>query len=88
MAYPNLTADDVDTLSLFFDWVDADRDGLITLAEIKEACAVDLDGDGFITEEEKTACAQAWIAALAQQDVDGDQKLTLDELLTYNNDAN
>jgi hypothetical protein len=36
---------------------------------------------------ELTACAQAWIAALAQQDVDADQKLTLEELLAYNNDS-
>lgn len=85
--YPKLTADEVETLSLFFDWVDTDHDGYITVNEIKEACAVDVDGDGLITEAEKTACAQAWIAALAQQDVDADAKLTLDELLTYNNNS-
>jgi Ca2+-binding EF-hand superfamily protein len=87
MSYPKLTADDIETMSLFFDWVDSDRDGYITIAEIKTACGVDIDGDGFVSEEEKTACAQAWIAALAQQDADADQKLTLEELLKYNNDS-
>ena len=87
MAYPKLTADEIETLSLFFDWVDADKDGYISITEIKEACAVDLDQDGFITEAEKEACARAWIAALADQDVDDDQKLTLEELLKYNNDS-
>lgn len=50
MSYPALTVDDIETLTLFFDWVDQDKDGYITVSEIKSACEVDVDGDGIISE--------------------------------------
>ena len=86
MIYPNLTKDDIETLTLFFEFVDSDHDGYVTMDEIKEACAVDIDGDGEITDSEKNASAAPWLGALAaSQDTDGDQKLSLAELLQFNN---
>jgi Ca2+-binding EF-hand superfamily protein len=88
MSYPNLTQDDIETMAIFFQWMDTDKDGFVTVDEIKDACAVDLNGDGVITEEEKTQCAQAWLGSyLSQQDVDGDARISLHELLKYNNDT-
>lgn len=75
-------------MTMFFQWMDTDDDGLVSVHEIKEACAVDLDGDGVISEQEKTQCAQTWLGTyLAEQDVDGDAKISLPELLKYNNDT-
>ena len=89
MSYPNLTQDDIETMTLFFDFVDSDNDGYVTVDEIREACSVDIDGDGEITDAEKNASAAPWLGALAtSQDTDGDQKLTLAELLQFNNSAN
>ena len=88
MSYPRLTQDEIETLTIFFQWVDTDHDGYVTVDEIKEACKVDIDGDGVITEAEKTACAQAWLGTyLTQQDLDSDAKISLHELLKYNNDT-
>lgn len=86
--YPQLTADDIDTITRFFQFVDTDSDGFITIAEIREACAVDLDGDGTISDSEKDACAAPWIQGyLTSEDANGDQRITLPELLQYNNDT-
>ena len=86
MIYPNLTQDDIETMTLFFEFVDSDHDGYVTMDEIREACAVDIDGDGTITDAEKNASAAPWLGALAtSQDMDGDQKLSLAELLQFNN---
>lgn len=86
--YPQLTADDIDIITRFFQFVDADSDGFITIAEIREACAVDLDGDGTVSESEKDACSAPWINGyLTSEDTDGDRRITLAELLQYNNDT-
>jgi Ca2+-binding EF-hand superfamily protein len=85
MSYPHLTQDTIETLILFFEFVDADKDGFITINEIKSACEVDIDNDGLVSEAERDACASSWLAVLGEQDLDGDQKLTLHELLMYNN---
>lgn len=82
-----MSTDDIETMTIFFQYVDADHDGYVTIAEVKTACEVDIDGDGVIIEEERTACAQAWLGALEGQDLDDDLRLTLHELLLYNNNA-
>lgn len=87
MSYPALTVDDIETLTLFFDWVDQDKDGYITVSEIKSACEVDVNADGIISEDERLQCAQPWLEGLAGQDLDDDSRLTLDELLQFNNNA-
>jgi hypothetical protein len=68
----------------FFNFIDTDHDGFITVDEIKEACAVDIDQNGVITEAEKLQCARVWLQdKLPLQDLNGDQKISLDELLAY-----
>lgn len=80
-----MTSDTIDTLTAFFNFVDTDHDGFITVKEIKAACAVDTDGDGIITEAEMIASAAPWINTyLAQQDLDQDEKITLAELIAFN----
>jgi Ca2+-binding EF-hand superfamily protein len=80
------SADKIETLTAFFNWVDANNDGLISVEEIKEACAVDLDGDGVITEAEKIQSARQWIETnFPLQDANGDQLISLQELLEFNN---
>lgn len=83
-----LTQDMIDTLTMFFNWVDTNQDGFISLEEIKNACAVDLDGNGTIDDSEKLACAKAWIETyLPLQDLDGDSRVSLSELLAFNNNS-
>lgn len=87
VAYPNLTQDDIETITAFFQYLDQDHDGFVTVNEIKEACAVDIDGDGVITEEEKMQCARVWLSEyLSLSDVNGDQKISLAEMLAMNNE--
>lgn len=86
--YPKLTQDEIDTITQFFQYLDVDGDGFVTIAEIREACAVDLNGDGVVTEEEKDMCAQAWLGMyLPKQDINKDQRISLHELLQFNNDT-
>ena len=87
MSYTNLTQDEIETMTLFFEYIDSDHDGFVTVNEIKEACSVDIDADGTISEQEKNASAAPWIGALASQDQDGDQRLSLHELLMYNSSS-
>ena len=76
---------DTSVLTEFFTFVDADHDGFITIEEIKEACKVDINKDGSITEDERIQCARVWITEkLPLQDTNNDQKLSLAELLAYN----
>ncbi len=83
--YTYLTYDDIQTLSEFFNYVDTDHDGFITVNEIKEACSVDINGDNIISEDEKFTSATPWInSMLSDQDLNHDSKLSLDELLKYN----
>ncbi len=84
MSYPHLTADDQATLTAFFQAVDTDSDGKISVAEIKSACRVDTDGDGSITAAEIDTSALPWLNDFAAQDFDDDAKISLSELLTYN----
>jgi len=88
MSYSNLTADDIDVLTRFFNYIDANNDGLITEQEIIDACAVDVNGDGDLSPEEVQSTCGPWLDALkAKQDtITVDCKLSLAELLKYNND--
>lgn len=77
---------DTSILVEFFAFVDADKDGFITVDEIKEACKVDIDGDGTISDDEKIQCARIWVnEKLPLQDFDGDGKISLAEMLAYAN---
>lgn len=82
---PPLTQDAIDTLTNFFQFVDTDKDGFITANEIRVACAVDINGDGQIDESEVARSAEPWLNLyLQKQDKDGDQKISLNELLEFN----
>jgi Ca2+-binding EF-hand superfamily protein len=85
---PLLTQDAIDTLIEFFNFVDTDKDGFITVDEIKAACAVDLNNDGVIDAAEVAKSAAPWLDIyLAQQDTSGDNKVTLAELVEFNEKA-
>lgn len=80
-----LTEDVRATLTAFFQWVDTDADGYITVDEIQAACAVDFDGDGVISDAEKIKAGQQWIDInFPLQDSNGDTRITLEELLAFN----
>ena len=86
MSYPNLTQDDVQTITTFFNYADLDHDGFITPQEINEAMAEDFNGDGTITDDEKIQGGKQWMQSnFNAQDFNSDQSLTLAELLQYNN---
>lgn len=87
-AYPKLSSDEVSVLTEFFNFVDTNHDGYITVEEIKMACAVDINGDGIISNEEILKGAGVWLNSyLSQQDLDMDAKVSLQELLKFNNDT-
>lgn len=80
-----LTSDQIEILTIFFDWVDTDKDGFISKDEIIAACAVDLNADGVIDEIEKLQSAKDWLTTyLPLQDGNLDDKLTIEELLAFN----
>lgn len=82
---PELTQDDLETLATFFGFVDADHDGFVTIEEIRAASAVDVNNDGIVSAEEIAACAAPWLDVfLAEQDLDGDRRVTLAELVEFN----
>eukprot|EP00195_Chlamydomonas_chlamydogama_P013098 CAMPEP_0202904042 /NCGR_PEP_ID=MMETSP1392-20130828/27629_1 /ASSEMBLY_ACC=CAM_ASM_000868 /TAXON_ID=225041 /ORGANISM="Chlamydomonas chlamydogama, Strain SAG 11-48b" /LENGTH=228 /DNA_ID=CAMNT_0049591495 /DNA_START=299 /DNA_END=986 /DNA_ORIENTATION=- len=67
--------------------MDRHRVGYITAEDIKRDCAVDINRDGYITEQEATQGANPWLALLRSQDRNGDGRISLDELLQFNNDT-
>ena len=78
--------DKTDTITAFFNFVDKDKDGFVTKTEIEEAMAVDLNNDNTISENEKVIAGQQWLNTnFSLQDLDKDSKLTLQELLSFNN---
>ncbi len=79
-----LTADDIACLRTFFDHVDSDGSGKIAFQEIRDACAVDTDGDGTVEDSEIIESARPWLEAFASQDLDSDQLISFQELLAYN----
>ena len=86
MSYPNLSADHIATLTTFFQAVDTNQDGFVSVLEIQAAEAEDLNSDGVITQSEINTCAAPWLAAENVQDLNHDQLLSLAELLQFNND--
>ena len=87
-SYPKLTYEEFCNLTEFFNFVDTNHDGFITVEEIKVACGVDINQDGAISEEEMITCARVWLNTyLAIQDINNDTKLSLDEILKFNNDT-
>lgn len=80
---------DKQALTDFFNYVDTDKNGLITVAEIHAACDIDINGDGTIDATEQQEGSGPWLAVLAVQDLnDPNQQLTLAELLAYNGITN
>lgn len=87
MAYANLTGDEIDLITKFFHSADADGNGTITVREIQEASEVDLDGDGEVSPEEAEACSRVWLTVfLALQGEDPERAVSLQEVLSINND--
>ena len=79
-----MTTVDPEVIAEFFRYVDRDGDGIISVEEIKDACAVDIDGDGVVSEDERLQCARVWLNdKLPQQDADGDRRISLQELMAY-----
>jgi len=72
-------------LTEFFYWCDTNKDSLISVAEIRSACAVDVNNDGSITATEVDTGSAPWLALLSVQDMDSDQLISLGELLIFNN---
>jgi Ca2+-binding EF-hand superfamily protein len=88
MSYPNLTWDDITALTAFFEYVDSDHDGYISVAEIQEACAVDYNGDSVVDVDERVRAGAQWLDTyFVAEDLNDDSLLTLHELLQYNNDT-
>jgi hypothetical protein len=88
MSYPKLSQETINNLTQFFQYVDKDNDGYITVAEIREACGVDINNDGVISEDEKDRTSRVWIQTyFGSQDLNTDMKVSLNELLTYNNNS-
>ena len=81
---PALSVDDISVITEFFNYVDTDHDGFITISEIRAAVAVDTDADGTISDIEITASALPWVSDLVNQDADVDSKISLVELIAYN----
>lgn len=75
---------DRQALTDFFNFVDSDHDGFITVAEIHAACDVDINGDGLIDTSEMEKGSGPFLAVMATIDLNTDQKISLAELLAYN----
>lgn len=67
---------------LLFVCFDTDKDGYISVDEIKRACAVDRDGDGVISDAEKNAGVGGAVQAIASLvGVDEHQKFCLRDVM-------
>lgn len=85
MSYSHLNADDIATITTVFQFIDADHDGYITVDEIREACSIDINGDGIISDAEKDQCARIWLQSyMPLQDANTDHRLSLAECLAFN----
>ena len=79
-----MNAEDIECLTAFFEYVDVDKSGYLTMEEIRAACRVDRNSDGVIDNVEEEASARPWLEAFAQQDKDDDERVSLQELIEYN----
>jgi Ca2+-binding EF-hand superfamily protein len=79
MFYPNLTNDDIFAITSFFNEVDTDNDGFISVQEINNAMTVTVNG---ITYNNSQEWLQNYFAA---EDFNNDNLISLAELLLYNN---
>ncbi len=87
-SYPRLSQDEIETITFFFQYIDTDHDGFVSVTEIQDACVVDYNGDGVVDAEERVRAGLPWMTDFFnQQDLDGDIRLTLHELLKFNNDT-
>ena len=86
MTSVQVTQDTIESVSAFFSYVDADKDGFVTRSEIEKALAVDYNQDGSISNEEQVKAGAQWInnGPFQAQDLNLDDKITLAELLAYN----
>jgi Ca2+-binding EF-hand superfamily protein len=84
MSYSNLSADSIATITEFFHAVDKDSNGFVTITEVRDAMQVDTNSDGTISQAEIDASAKPWLDIKLDQDLDGNDMISLSELLTYN----
>ena len=85
--YSHLTQDDVDTITTFFNFADLDHDGYITQEEINNAMSEDFNGDGTIIDDELIQGGKQWMESnFNAEDFDKDAKISLAELLKYNDE--
>lgn len=68
----------------FFNYVDSDGSGFITVAEIHAACDMDIDGNGTISADEQQIGSGPWLAVMSTIDLNVDQQISLAELLAFN----
>ena len=78
-----LSQKEKDSLTAYFTYVDADRDGFISAEEIQDAGNVDLNGDGVITEDEDLMMGQKFFADIFEYDINRDKLISLEELYLY-----
>lgn len=80
MSFPNLTNDDILTITDFFNEVDTDKDGFISVQEITNTMTVTVNGITYDNSQE-------WLANyFVAEDFNKDNLISLQELLMYNND--
>lgn len=79
MSFPNLSNDDIMTITDFFNQVDTDKDGFISVQEITEAMTVIVNNITYDNSQE-------WLANyFSAEDFNQDNLISLNELLLYNN---
>ena len=79
MSYANLSEDDQMTITMFFNEVDTDKDGYISVQEIKDAMSLTVNNVTFDNSQE-------WLSNyFVAEDFNHDNLITLPELLMYNN---
>jgi len=79
MSFTNLSNDDIMTITDFFNQVDTDKDGFISVQEIIIAMTVIVNNITYDNSQE-------WLANyFSAEDFNQDNLISLNELLLYNN---